>query len=132
MEANIKKKFYDFSNKKISTNDKLECNDQFKLPNKNNNILQKGNNINIDLLSEAQMAQDSLNNELHDLKKIYLPYSNTRKKEMPNQLLINKEKKINNENNKDINLNNKRKNKNIKTNSGKTTYKDIPLTNFFQ
>ena len=130
MESNIKKNFYDFPNKKISINDKLECNSQFEMPNINNNILPKGNNINIDILSEVQMAQDNLNNELHDVKKVYLSYSNSNKKETPNQVLINKEKKINSENNKDIN---KRKNKNnFKTNSGKTIYKDIPLSKFFQ
>ena len=130
MEANTKNNFYALQNKNISTNDKLECNNQFRIPNINNNILPKGNNINIDILSEVQLAQDNLNNELQDVKKnVYLPYSNSNKKEIPNQVLLSKEEKINNENNKDVN---KRKNKNTKTNSGKTIYKDIPLTKFFQ
>ena len=99
------------------------------MSNINNNILPKGNNINIDILSEVQIAQDNLNNELYDLKKVNLSYANSNKKETSNQVLINNEKKINNDNNKDIN---KRKNKNIKINSGKNTYKDFPLTKFFQ
>ena len=34
----------------------IECNNQFQMPNINNNILPKGNNINIDILSEIRMA----------------------------------------------------------------------------
>ena len=130
MKTNTFNDFCGISNKNkkiVKDSNKLECSDKYKLYEINNsNISPIGNNINIDLLTQVQTAQNNLNNELHEIKKIYIPYSSNNKKEMNNQQLFNKEKKINNEEN------NKRKVINFKNISGKKNYKDIPLTNYFQ
>ena len=114
----------DYSKKKILANsDKLECKNEFKLAGiNNNNILPLGNNINIDILTEAEMVQNNLNKELNDIRKINCYFSNNNKNEISSQ-------KINNEGNTEFN---KRKFKTNKNNDDKNNYKDIPLTKFFQ
>ena len=128
--------------KLLENSNKLECHNKYKFSEINNsNIKPIGNNINIDILSEVQIAQNNLNYELHDVKKIFIPFSSNikynnkidlskNKNETNSHLSNNKEKKINNEYVKE---NNKRKNMNIKNhNYKKSNYKDIPLTKFFQ
>ena len=113
----------EYSNRKIIINsDKLECNNELKLSEINNNMPSLGNNLNKDILTEVQMVQNNLKKELNDVKKINLTYSNSNKIDLSSP-------KTNNEYIKEVN---KRKIKNNKNNIDKNNYKDIPLTKFFQ
>ena len=137
MKANIVNNIYENysfplnANKNLLPNsNKLECNNEYKFSEINNNNISIGNNINIDLLSKVHETQNKLNNELHEVKKIYIPYSSNNKKEYNSHLSFHKEKKVNNEYSRE---NNKKKVINIKNNKYKNSnYKDIPITKFFQ
>ena len=112
----------------FKNNNKLECNYEYKLSEVNNKHSKPiGNNINIDILNQVQIAQNCMNNELHDIKKIFIPFSyKARNKNNEIKSLISND----NEDNKKIN--------NIKNNSNKKkyyknyNYRDVPLTKFFQ
>ena len=89
----------------------------------NKNSKPIGNNINFDILTQVQIAQNCMNNELHDIKKIFIPFSyKTRNKNKEIKPHISND----NKNNKEINDSNK------KNNYKNYNYKDVPLTKFFQ
>ena len=109
----------------FKNNDKLDCNYEYKLSEVNNKHSKAiGNNINIDILTQVQIAQNYMNNELHDIKKIFIPFSyKTRNKNNEIKSCISND----NEDNKKYNIKNNSNKKNNYNN-----YKDVPLTKFFQ
>ena len=111
----------------FKNNDKLDCNYEYKFSEVNNKHSKPiGNNINIDILTQVQIAQNSMNNELHDIKKIFIPFScKTRNKNNEIKSGISND----NEDNKKYNIKN---NSNKKNNYKNYNYKDVPLTKFFQ
>ena len=112
----------------FKNNNKLDCNYEYKLSEVNNKHSKPfGNNINKDILTQVQIAQNSMNNELHDIKKIFIPFPNkTRNKN--NEL----KSQISNDNEDNKKINNIKNNSNKKNNYKNYNYRDIPLTKFFQ
>ena len=112
----------------FNNNNKLNCNYEYKFSEVNNKHSKPiGNNINIDILTQVQFAQNCMNSELHDIKKIFIPFSyKTRNKN--NEIKSH----ISNDNEDNKKINNIKNCSNKKNNYKNYNYKDVPLTKFFQ